>query len=387
MNGAVRPAAPTGRFEAIDAARGIAVLSMIAVHFVGTEGGVTPLEHGATWVVAGIEHTMVGLFCVVAGISWTIQGERAGVTPAFRRYLAGRALVLGLFGVLFHVTLWTTEILVPFALMMALSLLVLDRGPRTAAVAAVALIAAAPIVTLLVGEYATTDWTESGLHAADGTLGWATLRYLAVNGNYPLLSWMAFPLMGMVLWSNAGGSRTSARRWCLGAVGVAVVVLAMVTVAGQLGEALGAMAPLLAHRWTPTSAPFLVGAGAWSFAVIAGFWWWRGAAPLPRALLPLVLLGRASLSHYVLHIAGAYALLRLWYPDEDWAVTVGLTVMAAYLLLTIPLTVLWFRRFSHGPLELLWAQASRRPASRPSPDPPRPASSPLAPTSPASPGP
>src|SRR6185503_18337834 len=81
---------------------------------------------------------------------------------------------------------------------------------------------------------------------------------------------------------------------------------------------------------------------------------------------PLVLFGRASLSHYVLHIAIAYSVLRLFYPDEDWAPRTGLWAMLAYLAIGVPLTVLWFRNHTHGPFEMLWARASRRPGSTPS---------------------
>jgi hypothetical protein len=79
---------------------------------------------------------------------------------------------------------------------------------------------------------------------------------------------------------------------------------------------------------------------------------------------PVVLLGRASLSHYVLHIAVAYSALRLWYPDEDWAPRPGLWALAAYLVVAVPLAAFWFRRHTHGPFEALLARSSRRPRPR-----------------------
>lgn len=85
---------------------------------------------------------------------------------------------------------------------------------------------------------------------------------------------------------------------------------------------------------------------------------------MPRVVQPLVLFGRASLSHYVAHIAIAYSVLRLWYPDEDWLPETGLRVLMAYLAIAIPLTVFWFRHHTHGPLEALLARTSRRPGAR-----------------------
>src|SRR5690349_10061878 len=121
---AARTSAETSstRFDVLDLIRGLAILGMLGSHLVGTHGGATALERGITGILAAIEPTVAALFCVLAGISWSIQADRVGVTPSFRRYLAGRALALGMFGVVFHILFWTTEILVPFALMMGLSL-------------------------------------------------------------------------------------------------------------------------------------------------------------------------------------------------------------------------------------------------------------------------
>lgn len=40
--------------------------------------------------------------------------------------------------------------------------------------------------------------------------------------------------------------------------------------------------------------------------------------------------------------------------------------MLAYLAIGVPLTVFWFRHHTQGPLEMLWARASRRPGPAPS---------------------
>ena len=195
------------RFDVLDLVRGLAILAMLGSHLVGTEGGATALERGVTGLLAAIEPTAGALFCVLAGISWSIQADRIGVTPSFRRYLAGRAVALGMVGVIFHVLFWKTEILVPFALMMALSLVVLGAGARVTAIALLLFLAVTPVVGYLVAPYAATDWLADGLHVADGTVGWVTLRYLFVDGNYPLISWMAFPLMGILFWQTARDRR------------------------------------------------------------------------------------------------------------------------------------------------------------------------------------
>jgi uncharacterized membrane protein YeiB len=354
-------AAPT-RFDVLDLIRGLAIFGMLGSHLVGTELGTTAFERGLTGLFAAIEPTIAALFCVLAGVSWSIQAERVHVTPRFRRYIAGRALALGAFGVFFHILFWKTEILVPFALMMALSLIVLGSRPRASVLALVLFIAVTPLVGRLVAPYAAKDWLENGLHVADGTVGWVTLRYLLVDGNYPLISWMAFPLMGIVFWQTAHNDRRTLA-WFVGAL---IVAVAAYTIAPHARPASGVENPRfgIARGWTPTSAVFLLAAGGASLVIISALRWWWGTAAMPRVVQPLVLFGRASLSHYVAHIVVAYSILRLWYPNEDWLPTAGLQMLLAYLAVGIPLTVLWFRYHSHGPLELLLARSSRRPLPR-----------------------
>lgn len=352
----------SSRFDVLDLVRGLAILGMLGSHLVGTEGGATVLERGVTGVLAAIEPTVGALFCVLAGISWSIQADRIGVTPSFRRYVAGRALTLGVFGVVFHVLFWKTEILVPFALMMALSLVVLGAGARRTAIALLLFLAVTPVVDRLAAPYAATDWLASGLHVADGTVGWVTLRYLFVDGNYPLISWMAFPLMGILFWQTARG-RARTTVWLLSSLGVAVVAYAIAAYTAPAGGA-EAVRRWIYRGWTPTSATFLLTAGGGALVVISALLSRWGTAPLPRVLQPLVLLGRASLSHYVLHIAIAYSVLRFWYPNEDWVPRTGLWALLAYLGVAVPLTIFWFRRHTHGPFEALLARSSRRPDRR-----------------------
>ena len=353
----------SSRFEALDVARGLAVLVMLGSHLVGIEGGATAFERAFASTVAYLEPTAGALFCILAGISWSIQAERVGVTLQFRRYLAGRALALGVLGLVFHVLFWTTEILVPFALMMVSSLLVLGGGPRRTTLALLLLVAVTPVVGRLAAPYAATDWLENGLHVADGAVGWVTLRYLIVDGNYPLLSWMAFPLVGILFWQT-GRDGKRIRQWLVGALGAGVAAYA---VAAFLSPVDGAeeVRRWIAKGWTPTSAHFLLAAGGGALVTIAALVRRWGTAPLPRIVQPLVLFGRASLSHYVLHIAVAYSILRFFHPDEDWPPGTGLWAFLAYLVIGVPLTQYWFRHHTHGPVEALLARSSRRPRARP----------------------
>ena len=96
---------------------------------------------------------------------------------------------------------------------------------------------------------------------------------------------------------------------------------------------------------------------------------WAGAAllvavvllrwPPARADGRLAAVGRASLTHYVLHTAGLYAALRVWWPQEGWSVAVGIAAACGYLLFALGVTPWLVRGGRRAPLEALLAVVSR----------------------------
>ncbi|MBB6049213.1 DUF418 domain-containing protein [Armatimonas rosea] len=303
------------RLPALDLARGIAVVGMIYMHFVGSK------------LATILEGRAAALFFILAGIAWALSGKSR----------ARRALVLAAFGVLFHRLVWPTEVLVPLALMMLLCQGLWRRGPWAVGGALTLVLAVTPLAQARFSSLIVSDWLDDGSHLADHTLGWPTLRALVLDGNYPLLPWLALPLLGMLAVAGTGLTARRTRLWFFCALPLAAL-------AQCLGPA----------TWVPTTLPFLLRIGSTAAALIAGLLWWDAARGLPRFTLPLAALGRLSLTHYVGHIVLVFAPLRLLYPDEDWPLRVGLAAFLGYVAVAMPLSMLWLRRSPHGPLETLW---------------------------------
>ncbi|MCB9878787.1 MAG: amino acid adenylation domain-containing protein [Planctomycetes bacterium] len=345
-------AAPAGeRLFALDAARGVAVLGMVWLHFVPE-----PADAGASFGAAAVDvslHLLEGvpaaLFMLLAGASWALSGRRdVG-------YVARRALTLAAIGVPFWCFVWPYDVLTPMAIMlpMVVALLLRGRGALIAGVAAMLL--AAPLVVHFGGDVIAADQLDDGTHRAHGGLSWATLRYFTIDGAYPLLPWLLLPLLGALLADVVRDARRLAR-WCCLALPLPAVAWWCDAVAEHAGEGLSAQ---LAVTWQPTSLPFLLRCGGAAVAVAAGFGWWAATRALPRWVSPIAAVGRASLTHYLLHIAGVYASLRLWWPDEDWPLAVGIAVAVGYVVFALVASRLWFRSFRRGPLEALLRLASR----------------------------
>lgn len=313
------------RHAALDLARGMAVLGMVYMHLVGSR------------LANALEGKSAALFCLLAGITWALQKSGS---------VARRALALFVFGALFHYLVWPTEVLVPLALMMVLTHGLRRAGQKALWIALVLALAAAPVTVALFGSLITSDWRDDGSHLADQTLGWASVRALLFDGSYPLVPWLAFPLAGALAVQR--GVLVAPQRTFWGALLLATLAQLYASRSSPTAHA------SLQATWVPTTLPFVLLIGSPAAALIAGLVWWERARGLPRLANPLALVGRASLTHYVLHIVAVFVPLRLLYPAEDWPARTGLLAFLGYWALALPLTVLWFRRFPRGPLESVW---------------------------------
>ncbi|MEO6598014.1 MAG: AMP-binding protein [Planctomycetota bacterium] len=358
---AVAPAVPTvappqapatthrERDHALDVARGIAVIGMILVHFVPDDGiAVLTAMHGKP----------AALFVLLAGMAWAIQAGHRPDRSTLWRYTARRALTLAVTGWLFWHFVWPTEVLLPFALMLPLVVWLVRRGTGALLCSASLLLLAAPLATALFGTYVAIDCLEDGTHLANSSFGWHTLRYFAFDGSYPLLPWLVLPLLGALLVARDDGSSANARRWFWLALPLASALGFWNIWSAQLDEQTPELAPFLTATWQPTSLPFLLQIGAVAVSITAALQWWHRARGLPRVMQPIARIGRASLTHYVLHIVLVYAPMRHWWPAEDWSFATGVLAVLTYLAMAVPLTWWWFTRFRQGPLEALWARAS-----------------------------
>jgi non-ribosomal peptide synthetase-like protein len=359
------------RYDSLDIARGLAVVGMIYMHFVPAE-----TEHGGISLIASelaifLEGKSAALFCLLAGMTWELQSTRVSPqAPAMASpyacgtgwYLFRRALTLAVAGVVLHVYVWPTEILVPLALMMLIATLLVPNKTRARLLTAALCIALIPIVPMYLGHYIETDWNVDGGHLADSKFGWVTLRYLLFDGNYPLVPWLAFPLLGMVMMAKHRDGTRPMRVWFAPSLAIAVLLqLYAIWVRANM-DALEALTPYLASTWLPTTVPFLLTAGSGALVVVSGASWLWGAPRPTESSAPfrwLGLLGRTSLTHYFLHLCLVYVPLTALLGNDDWSVAIGLLAFASYLAIAIPLTVLWFRRNRRGPVEAIWSFFSK----------------------------
>lgn len=346
-----------GREQAPDVARGLAVLTMVWVHFVPepVAGPVDGLRSILWASVVGLDGLPAAMFLILVGVSWEISASRLRVE------MVRRALSLLVIGLVFWRWVWSNDILMPIAMMWLLLGALRRGGRRSAMVVFVVTLACVPAAGSWWGDYAWSDVRADGTHEANHGFGWVTLRYFLFDGAYPLLPWVCFPIFGTWL-ATARQNGSLLLRYI--AASAAVLVIG-VWVACVWGDAeVGGVAAHFAITWQPTSLPFVAVWGGAAVLIIAALMRWLHVARLPRLLLPLALIGRASLSHYLLHIVVLYGALRIWWPAEDWPAIVGVAAALGYCAFAWCTTPWLLRRYRHGPVEALLRTFAGRAPSR-----------------------
>lgn len=299
-----------GRLHGVDAARGLALLGMMATHLLPTfesNADLTP-----TWIGLTFSGRAAALFAVLAGVGLALstgkqrplQGKELS---AARRGVALRALVIAAVGLFlggFDVNL--AIILVHYAVLFLCVLPFLGLGLKPLCAWTAGWIVASPVLAYLL-----RPW----LLAANPplTLGhnpsWEDLsspaRFLGdlfFTGYYPVFQWLSYLLVGLVI-----------GRLMLHKALVPLVLLVLGTVVAVLAKALGtaameswggraALEEILNSPGYPLDSVLQVNlTGIWQ----EGSWWWLASAA-PHSATPLDLLHTSAVATAVI---GAFLLL------------------------------------------------------------------------------
>ncbi len=330
----------TERLDGLDAARGLAVLSMLVAHLCPADG-----------VFRISEYLTAPLFAVIIGISMGIQlAERRPPVGTFLLGNVQRGLVLIVLGVLLQAIYDQIDVVLPYlgvlVIVLAPLALLLHRLPVLTLGIAGALAVVGPLVVgrardslpTLVGSW--PDW------ALD------LLRWVATGESYRLLSFLPMALGGLAL---ASVLRRAARP------PEGYLVAAVLFVLSVAAYGLGRGTPDGSTAYSGTTAE-VVGATFLATATVVAS---CVAVVLLRrvgagvVLGPLLSTGRLALTAYTLQILFLAAIQLAVGPrrDDSWL------ILGSTTLVVVGGCWLLERRFGTGPLE--WVVHQLRPPSRP----------------------
>ena len=358
------------RIAGYDIARALAVFGMVLVNFtiaMGAMGAERAEGQGPSWLTGFVrlfEGRAAATFVVLAGVGVSLmsaagrlESDRARLARA-RRTLLHRAALLFVVG-LAYTPVWPADILHFYGVYLALAAFLL-AAPSARLWALAAALPLGFCALLFVFDYeAGWDWTT--LSYAGFWTPAGMLRHLLYNGFHPVVPWLAFLLLGMLL--GRQDLRSPAVRRRVFALGLAVALAAELTSALfvrvlvpalELGarDAEDLAALFGAAPMPPTPLYMLAGAGT-ACAVIAasvtvGERW--GSATWLR---PLVATGQLALTLYVAHVLVGLGTLEALGRLEEQSLEFAVTAAAIFCTAAVVFAWAWRARFRRGPLEAL----------------------------------
>jgi uncharacterized membrane protein len=242
------------RYPSIDILRAIAILLMVQIHFVDN---LSSKSASPTWlydISCALGVWPAPLFALLSGLSfslWTRKEESLGRSDTeITKIAIRRGVFLFVLGIAFNFIVWLPEdtfnwdILTLLGVSMAVLALVRKLPPSVLIfICLMVLLISPPLRT--VGDY--SAYWEEGFYHYDFTVRDVVGGFL-VNGYFPLLPWIIFPLAGHTVGEAAFGHRAGSARPVpgLAAAGISLLLLS------AIGVAVGAKAPYLIAKYYTT---------------------------------------------------------------------------------------------------------------------------------------
>ncbi|MFI5781381.1 heparan-alpha-glucosaminide N-acetyltransferase domain-containing protein [Nocardia sp. NPDC051570] len=377
-------ASSVARLIGIDAARGVALIGMMAVHVLPDSTG----DGDPTWSFTLFAGRASALFAVLAGVSVALLTGRRRVRLADAASnaagLAARALVVGAIGfALGYTDPQLATVILPFYALLFVAAIPLVLLP-TWAVGVVGLIVltGAPVAThLLLGRL--PESTGDNYSFVDlWSQPWQLFTELGVTGEFPALAWLAYLCAGLVVGRlTLSRMRTVVGLIVIGAVmayaahavsmyllharhGVDHIMAARPAGSLTLDETqqvldFGADGTVPGNTWwwlaldkshTGTSLDLLVTIGS-AFVVLGVLLAAARLAILARLLRPLAAAGRMTLTLYTLHLA---------FINSEFDHYSRTTSFIAQTIAALLIGLAWTSTAGRGPLESLVTAITRR---------------------------
>lgn len=385
------PAAPTtprrqsGRLVGIDIARALALMGMFTQHVFlsDAEGATSTGWVGRVFLEAGGRASV--LFFVLSGVSLTMiasRGSASATDGALRR--RGGLLLFG--GLLLSFLLWPASILQHYGVAFLVAPWLLRLGRRGLGVVTAAGLLGGPVLLLFAGR-----WTGDVLGLWSGNAG-ATLISntwdIAVSGIYPMVLWIGFFTLGMLL----GRLDLWDRSTLVGLVGAAMVVaIGVGTISSSLEDRFGIpdfgdVDSVEAGSFTDDDAgdevffsdEFGVEPADWrSLYDVSGhsghIGWTLQTGALAAAVMgfvlllparvtsklaPLAWMGSMSLTAYLVHIVLVTDVFEPFVADAGLSVVTQEWLLLGLIAVMAGICSIFFKLMGAGPLERLLKQLS-----------------------------
>ena len=350
------------RIVGYDLARALAVFGMVVVNFKIVMGAE---DSGPTWLVdlvGLLSGRAAAIFVVLAGVGVSLISKKARVLgdrallQSDRTVLLKRALFLFVVGLL-YTPVWPADILHFYGIYLASSALLLSASTRRLLTLSGVLVATAAIMILFLDYGQGWDWKTLEYSGFWSPMG--MVRHLFFNGFHPVVPWLSFLLVGMVL-GRQDIQKASVRRriFILGVIVAGVAEAGSRLLIRTLSEShvaaesetivalfgTGPMPPMPLYVFAAAGTACAVIVAMVSVGLRYGEAIW---------LRPFVATGQLALSLYVGHVLVGMGALELMGRLENQTLPFSLLASMIFCIAGVQFSYLWRRRFERGPIEAI----------------------------------
>ncbi len=350
------------RIIGYDLARALAVFGMVVVNFKIVMGAGDQGPYWLAGLVGLLEGRAAATFVVLAGVGLSLLSRKGRIDRDLnrlrqdRRTLLKRALFLFVVGAL-YTPIWPADILHFYGVYITVAAFLLATSGKRLGILAVGLVAGF-VMLLLFFDYdkgwhwATLSYT--GLWSPAGLI-----RHLLFNGFHPVVPWLAFMLLGMILGRQDMRDPDVRRRvlaWGLAAAFLAELasrILVHLFAAGAAAAEREAITAIFGTGPMPPMPLYMIAGAGTACAVIAvsvavGLRYDRAGW-----LRPFVVTGQLALTMYVGHVVVGMGLLEAVGRLENQSLAFAVGTAFLFCTAGVVFAYLWRLKFKQGPLEAL----------------------------------
>ncbi len=350
------------RIAGFDIARALAIFGMIIVNFKTVMGAE---QNGPVWLVSLtglLDGRAAATFVVLAGVGLSLlsqKGRTLGDPDRLaqdRRTLLKRALFLFVAGML-YTPIYSADILHFYGVYIAVAAFLLTASTRQLFIYSGVLVLAFVVMFFALNYDQGWDWKTLEYDGFWTPLGW--VRHLFYNGFHPVVPWLAFLFVGMVIGRQDMRNRVIRRRvfmWGLGialaAEGVSWLLVHTLSLGASLADQEAIVAIFGTEPMPPMPFYIIAGAGT-ACAIIAASVALSERYKDAIWLYPFVATGQLALTLYVAHVVIGMGILESIGRLENQTLLFALMASIVFYVTGGVFAHLWRIRFKRGPFETI----------------------------------
>ncbi|MBB5514102.1 putative membrane protein YeiB [Rubricella aquisinus] len=333
----------SNRLIGLDIARFCALVGMIIVNF---DVVVVRAGSPSSTLADLLQGRAAAMFVVLAGIGFALGMQRLAQREAIRRTLIRSAALMAIG--LANMAIFPADIIHYYAVYFLAALPLLWARTYLIALLAATLPLLFVVLTDVFDYEAGWDWETLTYHGFWTIDGFA--RNLLFNGWHPVVPWLSFLLLGLMLARAPLAVPAVQMRMILGGLGVALIAeLASFLLVGSIADP--ELAEILLTEPLPPGPLYSLAGSGWAVCAIGLCL--RTAAALDRLHIARIILpaGQHTLTHYIAHIVIGMGTMEAFGRIGAGTGTEALIWAIAFSPMAVAASYLWSLRWRHGPFE------------------------------------